>query len=974
MAGNLTFGIRLTADGTGFVGQVNVAKDALRELSAAGRATGREVGTGVGAASGALRDLGAAGRTAGQEVGAGVGSARRGVESISRQLTQLRALAAGFGVATGLTELLRQSVSAADAMTNLAARLDLVTGSSDRTAAVQARLFQIAQASRVSFVELGATYAQVARSTAELGISQDRVLGVTQALSQAITISGGSASSAQAAMVQLSQGLASGTLRGEELNSILEQTPRVAQAIADGMGVSVGQLRKLGEEGALTARAIVQALERSAPQLAAEFAKIRPTISGAFQALQNSATDFIGEVDRSSGASQTLAEKITELADALTKAKSGVDGFLTTAKPIAEMAAWAAGAVALARGLQAIAAVGVGGGLMALLAKLAGLAGGPIGVAAAVGGLAIGGIRSFMGSETGREWQANQVEQQLETARRFNPPDSPRVKALERELAELRATLPKPPQLAGPDPFQATIQDEVDREAAGKAAARDRQKYVSSADNQSRAQRQQAERTAAEEQFRQLMAAQAGAPQSDVDQLFAAYRQRVANIDEKYRDKDGEAAARRAAGSTRQAIAARLADEQAAIEQGERMKLAVLESLGRQGLRTDEQLVRERERIQLDSIDRQIATAEVARAAAGRDETEKARATGAINQLVRERAQVELQATLQLAELAAQREALADKEARSFRRARFDDLQGLRESIRSMADENEARLQAIATGREEAEMLRELRIARLEAELEVDERPDPEKLERLVLLREELRLLRERREIDGQREARRRDEALPGRLEEEAQARQRRQAETLEQSLTDSLYRSFESGKSIAESFRETLKATFGTLILRPLIEPVMKPIANAASGFIEQIVNVAIGAIGGATSTGKSPYAFETGYVGGPSNAYAIDAMMGNAPGRPRARGGQVLSGQTYLVGEEGPEALVMGGGAYGTVVPNHALTPSGAGRSVVINQTFNVSSGVDATTATNIWRAAKDAAQTEMVERVRSGDRSLW
>jgi tape measure domain-containing protein len=68
-----------------------------------------------------------------------------------------------------------------------------------------------------------------------------------------------------AALTQLSQGLASGTLRGEELNSVMEQTPRLAQALAQGMGVSIGQLRAMGAEGRITSLAVIEATAASVP-------------------------------------------------------------------------------------------------------------------------------------------------------------------------------------------------------------------------------------------------------------------------------------------------------------------------------------------------------------------------------------------------------------------------------------------------------------------------------------------------------------------------------------------------------------------------------------------------------------------------------------------------------------------------------------------------------------------------------------
>lgn len=202
---------------------------------------------------------------------------------------------------------LKQLTEMADAMTNVNSRLKLVTSSSTELARVQADLFNVAQSSRTRFVDLADTYAQMARATKDLGVSQKDMLQVTQTISQAVTISGGSAASAQAALVQLSQGFASGALRGEELNSVLEQTPRLAQAIAQGLGVSTGELRKLGSEGELTAEKVLGALKKSAAQVQTDFDQMSVTVEQSLTRVSNSMLNLVGTVDKLTGASSGVA-------------------------------------------------------------------------------------------------------------------------------------------------------------------------------------------------------------------------------------------------------------------------------------------------------------------------------------------------------------------------------------------------------------------------------------------------------------------------------------------------------------------------------------------------------------------------------------------------------------------------------------------------------------------------------------------
>ena len=241
----------------------------------------------------------------------------------------------------GVSVTVGEFIKMADASTNVASKLKLVTSSTVELASVQGDLFRSAQSSRVNYVELVSTYAQMARATKELGVSQKDMLAVTQTISQAVTISGGSAQSAQAALVQLSQGFASGALRGEELNSVMEQTPRLAMAIAQGMGISLGELRKFGSEGKLSAEAVIDALKKAAPSVQNEFGQMTVTVESATTNAINSLTRLSGAFDSATGAtgmlaggmqylSSTMDEASNEM-DRLAKAKSASDLLLLVA-------------------------------------------------------------------------------------------------------------------------------------------------------------------------------------------------------------------------------------------------------------------------------------------------------------------------------------------------------------------------------------------------------------------------------------------------------------------------------------------------------------------------------------------------------------------------------------------------------------------------------------------------------------------
>src|SRR5690606_24125141 len=156
-------------------------------------------------------------------------------------------------------------------------------------------------------------YARLERSTRQQGLNQQRLLSLTESINQAVALSYTSAASGEAALFQLGQAFGAGALRGEELNSVMEQTPRLAQAIADGMGVPIGRLRELAKEGKLTAAAVVAALEGQAATLAREYQQIPVTIKSAFTVLRNSLVDYIGDQDEATGASRRFAETIMQI-------------------------------------------------------------------------------------------------------------------------------------------------------------------------------------------------------------------------------------------------------------------------------------------------------------------------------------------------------------------------------------------------------------------------------------------------------------------------------------------------------------------------------------------------------------------------------------------------------------------------------------------------------------------------------------
>lgn len=209
------------------------------------------------------------------------------------------------------------AINKIDAYTNLQNRLKLVTNSQQELNKAMNDTFKIAQSSYQTWDSVVQVYQRFSDNAKTLGINMEQTAKLTETVSKAVAVSGASTQAAEAALTQFGQALASGTLRGEELNSILEQTPALAKAIAQGMGITVGQLRSVAAEGAITGEVLVDALTKSADSVERLFEKTDITISQSIGLLSNELTKFVGEAGQSSGAANLLAGSIKLLSENL---------------------------------------------------------------------------------------------------------------------------------------------------------------------------------------------------------------------------------------------------------------------------------------------------------------------------------------------------------------------------------------------------------------------------------------------------------------------------------------------------------------------------------------------------------------------------------------------------------------------------------------------------------------------------------
>jgi tape measure domain-containing protein len=315
-------------------------------------------------AEGSLDRLGNTARTAGDRATQSLATMRSGFGALSEQFDrtkyQLLALFATFE----LSQRIRQVIEVADAWNNMTARLKLATAGSQEFAVAQKEVFAIAQRIGVPIAETAMLYGKLQQAVRQLGGEQKDALQLTETISQALRVSGVSATEAKSSLLQLGQALASGVLRGEEFNSVVENSPRLAQALADGLNVPIGRLRKLAEQGQLTADVVVNALLSQKDKLAAEYAQLPATVSQSFTRVANAFALWISQVDQSTGFTRKLAEALDWLSKNLdtvmswlkTIAEIGLGVLVYRMIPLAITAWQALGAAAVAAASTTVAA------------------------------------------------------------------------------------------------------------------------------------------------------------------------------------------------------------------------------------------------------------------------------------------------------------------------------------------------------------------------------------------------------------------------------------------------------------------------------------------------------------------------------------------------------------------------------------------------------------------------------------------
>ena len=218
-------------------------------------------------------------------------------------------------IAIGSSIVVKQFFNLSNEFQNLQNRLKLVTKSTSELNKVQEELFQIARRTRGGFSETVELYQKLALQSRNLGLSGRELSTITENVNKVIAIAGVGSIQASSGILQLSQAFASGRLQGDEFRSISENIPPLLDIFAKELGVTRGELKKLGSEGKITSDIIAKALLKETDNINKSFAGLSPTLSQATADLKNNLLKFVGTFNEVTGASDALARSIIKLAD-----------------------------------------------------------------------------------------------------------------------------------------------------------------------------------------------------------------------------------------------------------------------------------------------------------------------------------------------------------------------------------------------------------------------------------------------------------------------------------------------------------------------------------------------------------------------------------------------------------------------------------------------------------------------------------
>ncbi len=245
----------------------------------------RAMGRSSGAVIGSIRQLGAQIQQENQELLKAISSQRQQtteIENTNKSAKGLLSTIKQIAAATGAMVLTKMFLSTADAQSQINAKLDLINDGLQSTEALQDMIFASAQRTRTSYLDTANVVAKIGQNAKDAFTNNAELIQFAENLNKQFVIAGASQQEIASASLQLTQALGAGVLRGEELNAVFESAPNIIRTIADYLGVSVGEIRELAADGAITAEIVKNAMLSATNEIDKTFRDMPMTLSQAF--------------------------------------------------------------------------------------------------------------------------------------------------------------------------------------------------------------------------------------------------------------------------------------------------------------------------------------------------------------------------------------------------------------------------------------------------------------------------------------------------------------------------------------------------------------------------------------------------------------------------------------------------------------------------------------------------------------------
>lgn len=270
------------------------------------------------------RDLDALNRSADKasrsadKLGESHSKASKNTEQLEKKTIGASAALAKLAVAFAAVAAVRGITRQIDEYTKFTAQIKLATRSQEQYNTALADVKRIATIAQADLSAIGVLYARLNNALRDLGVSQQQVARVTENVGLALKVSGATAAESTSAMLQLSQAFGSGVLRGEEFNAVNEAAPALMRALAESMGVPIGQLRSLAHEGQITSDVLLKAFgDEKLLEMYREQAKEVQTLSGAWQVLKNEFMETVAVFAKETGTVSALTASLNLMASAI---------------------------------------------------------------------------------------------------------------------------------------------------------------------------------------------------------------------------------------------------------------------------------------------------------------------------------------------------------------------------------------------------------------------------------------------------------------------------------------------------------------------------------------------------------------------------------------------------------------------------------------------------------------------------------